>query len=98
VAAVYGPVSFSQQVAPIFEARCAECHGPETMEVELSLVTYDDVMKGSQYGTVIEAGDPDTSLLFEMIVAGEMPQDADPLSEEEIEILRTWIAEGARNN
>ena len=75
-----------------------ECHGSETKEVELGLLTYEDVMKGSQYGTVIEAGDPDNSLLLEMVVAGEMPQEADPLPEEEIEILRSWIAAGAENN
>lgn len=98
VATAYGPVSYAQQVAPILEARCGECHGSETKEVELGLLTYEDVMKGSQYGTVIEAGDPDNSLLLEMVVAGEMPQEADPLPEEEIEILRSWIAAGAENN
>lgn len=93
-----GPVSYARQVAPIFQASCAECHGVETTELELDLTTYEAVMKGSEYGSVIEAGDPDSSLLFEMVVAGEMPQEADPLTEEEIAVLRTWIAEGAQNN
>jgi hypothetical protein len=55
-------------------------------------------MKGSEYGTVIEAGDPAASLLMEMITAGEMPQDAPAMPADEIEILRAWIAAGAQNN
>jgi mono/diheme cytochrome c family protein len=93
-----GPVSYSRQVAPILQARCVECHGAETKEAGLSVATYQDLMKGSQYGAVIEAGDPAGSLLMEMIAAGEMPQDAPPMPAEEIAILRAWIAAGAQNN
>jgi mono/diheme cytochrome c family protein len=97
-AATAGPVSFARQVLPIFEATCGECHGAETKELELGLTTYDDVMKGSEYGTVVEAGDPANSLLVEMIVAGEMPQDAPALEEDEIALIRSWIEQGAENN
>jgi mono/diheme cytochrome c family protein len=93
-----GPVSYSRQVAPIFRARCAECHGAETKEAGLDLSTYEAAMKGSEYGTVIEAGDAAASLLIEMVVAGEMPQDADPLPTEEIALIRAWIEAGATNN
>jgi len=55
-------------------------------------------MKGSEYGTVIEAGDPDNSLLLDMISAGEMPQDGDALSADQVATVRSWIADGARDN
>ena len=97
-AAVAGPVSFSRQVLPIFEATCTECHGAETQEVELVLTTYDAVMKGSEYGPVVEAGNPGESILLDMVAAGEMPQDAPPLDEDEIALIRTWIEQGAQNN
>jgi len=93
-----GPVSFARQVAPIFSAKCAECHGAETKEAGLDLSTYESAMRGSEYGTVIEAGDAAASLLVEMVSAGEMPQDADPLPEEEIALIRSWIEAGATNN
>jgi mono/diheme cytochrome c family protein len=93
-----GPVSYARQVAPIFQARCAECHGAETKEAGLDLSTYEAAMRGSEYGTVIEAGDAAGSLLVEMVAAGEMPQDADPLPEEEIALIRSWIEAGATNN
>jgi len=93
-----GPVSFSRQISPIFQAKCGECHGAETQEAGLNLSTYELAMKGSEYGTVIEAGDADGSLLIEMVAAGEMPQDADPLPAEEIALIRAWIEAGAANN
>ena len=93
-----GPISFTRQVAPIFQAKCAECHGAETKEAGLDLSSYEAAMRGSEYGTVIEAGDADGSLLIEMVAAGEMPQDADPLPAEEIALIRSWIEAGATNN
>ena len=93
-----GPPSYSRQIAPIFRSRCSECHGPGEPEAGLDLTTYETVMKGSEYGTVIEAGDADGSLLIEMVTAGEMPQDQDPLPAEEIALLRAWIEAGATNN
>ena len=93
-----GPVSFSRQVLPIFQETCAECHGPETKEVELGLTTYADVMKGSEYGPVVEAGNPGESILLDMVAAGEMPQEAPPLEEDQVELIRSWIQQGAQDN
>ncbi len=93
-----GPVSFARQVRPILRQRCVDCHGGEATEVELNLATYEGVMRGSEYGTVVEAGDPAGSLLLEMIVAGEMPQEAPPLPADEVALIRSWIQQGAQNN
>jgi len=98
VAASAGPVSYAGQVAPLFAEQCVGCHGDETQEAGLALHTYELVMKGSEYGTVIEVGNPDGSLLLDMIAAGEMPQEADALSEEQVALVRSWIAAGAQNN
>lgn len=94
----HAAVSFADQIVPILEARCTECHSEENAELGLKVDTYEGIMGGSDYGTVIEAGDPDGSLLLEMIIAGDMPEDGDPVPPEEIELLRMWIAEGALNN
>lgn len=99
-------VSFSKQILPIFQNRCAKCHGAEDengevrTEVSLSLLEYERVMVGSEFGTVIEAGDPDGSFLLDMITAGDMPPEGegDKVPEEEIALIRTWIEQGALNN
>ena len=93
-----GPVSYTQQVSPLFQSACGDCHGGDEPELGLDLTSYEAAMEGSDYGSVIEAGDADGSLLIDMIVAGDMPVDADPLSEEEIEMIRSWIDAGAENN
>ncbi len=91
-------VSFADDIMPIFEARCWECHSEENMELGLKLDSYEAVMAGSDYGTVIEPGDADGSLLVDMIASGDMPEDGDPVLPEELELIKTWIAEGAENN
>lgn len=91
-------VSFADDVMPIFEARCWECHSEENTELGLKLDTYEGVMAGSDYGTVIEAGDVVASLLIDMIESGDMPEDGDPVLPEELELIKAWIAEGAENN
>ena len=94
----HAAVSFADQIMPILVASCTECHSEENAELGLKVDTYEDMMAGSDYGTVIEAGDPDGSLLLEMMIAGDMPEDGDPVSPEDIELFRMWIAEGALNN
>lgn len=96
--------SFADDIMPIFQESCTSCHGeidengfPYT-EAGLSLMTYEDMMKGSEFGSVIEPGNPDDSYLLEMVANGDMPDEGDPLSVEQIELIRTWIAAGAENN
>ncbi|MDE2804640.1 MAG: hypothetical protein OXN18_05765 [Gemmatimonadota bacterium] len=97
-------VSFAEDILPIFRQRCAECHGAEDengevrTEVSLNLLNYERVMMGSEFGTVIEAGDPANSFLLDMITDGTMPETGDPVPEEEIALIRAWIEAGAPNN
>ena len=97
-------ISFADDILPIFRQRCAECHGAEDengevrTEVSLNLLNYERVMMGSEFGTVIEAGDPANSFLLDMITDGTMPETGDPVPEDEIALIRAWIEAGAPNN
>lgn len=91
-------VSYQNEIAPIMQQYCVSCHGGESTELGYDVTTYEGLMAGSDYGPVIEPGDPDGSLFLDMIVNGDMPEDGDPLAPELIETIRTWIAEGAKNN
>jgi hypothetical protein len=81
-----------------------ECHGgtdengEQRLESLLDLRSYEGVMAGSEFGTVIEAGDAEASYLLEMVVEGDMPEEGDPVPEAEIETIRSWITAGAENN
>lgn len=96
--AAHEPVSFSADVMPILEQYCWECHSGDDVELGLRLDSYEGVMAGSDYGTVVETGDPAGSLLVDMIEAGDMPEEGDPVPPEDLEVIKTWIAEGAENN
>ena len=91
-------VSFANEVMPILEQHCWECHSEESAELGLKLDTYEGVMAGSDYGTIVEVGDADASLLVDMIASGDMPEDGDPMPADELEVIKTWIVEGAQNN
>jgi hypothetical protein len=55
-------------------------------------------MIGSEYGPIVEPGNVEDSVLWMMIEVGDMPQEGDPLTAEELEVIQAWIAEGAQNN
>ena len=92
-------VSFASGVQPIFEKSCAKCHGGSDGEKgDLNLRTYENVMKGGESGAVVVAGDPDNSLLVELVREGEMPKRVANLPQEQIDLIAQWVAEGALNN
>ena len=54
-------VSFKEDVLPIFKGRCVECHAPSGKGFEasgLDLQTYAGIMKGTKFGPMVIAGDP----------------------------------------
>ena len=91
-------VSFEREVVPLLRARCHGCHQPAKAKGKLNLTRYDTLMRGED--PVVVPGKPEESLLLELVMpfedeSPEMPEDADPLSAEEVDVLRRWIAEGA---
>ena len=91
-------VSFSEDVLPIFEARCQRCHGPGRAEVELRLHSYDDVLAGSSNGPVVVPGSAETSYLVDLIESGNMPLGSAKLPDAEIQTIIDWINTGAPDN
>jgi len=99
-------VSFSVDVQPILKQYCLECHvpgGPGYGASGFDMSSYETVMKGGRFGAFVIPGDPLTSTL-NMLVEGRahpsihMPHGREKLSDREIEILRVWVQEGAKNN
>ena len=61
------PVSFKEDVLPIFQVHCVSCHTPGsagTTASGLDLTTYEGVMKGTKYGPMVVAGNPESSNLM----------------------------------
>ena len=99
-------ISFSQNIMPILEAKCLSCHaeGEKGFKASgLSVESYEQVMKGTRDGPVIEPGYSYFSTLQIVVEhradpSSSMPQNTAKLSSAEIQIIGEWIDQGARNN
>ena len=101
--AVKARPSYSQDVQPIFNQYCVECHTGAQAPRGLRLSSYEGVMKGSQYGLMVYSGDPETSNLLVLLKREShsqiwMPQGKPSLSPNRIRILENWIRNGAQNS
>ncbi|MGB5277000.1 MAG: hypothetical protein WBP02_07490 [Gammaproteobacteria bacterium] len=101
-------VSYRNDVAPILQSRCVQCHtapdGSGYRATGLELGSYDALMQGTVYGPVIIVGDSRRSIL-NMLVEGRagkaqtMPhQEGDVLTEHELKLLSEWVNQGAHDN
>jgi hypothetical protein len=99
-------VSFSNDVKPLLDKYCTECHLPGGDGAEASgfvTQTYDSVMKGTKFGPVVVAEDPLSSSLYRL-VAGKvdpsirMPHGKEALTQDETLKIEHWIEQGAKNN
>ena len=88
---------FEEGVQAILKENCLQCHGSKIQKAELDLSTREGILEGSESGPIVEAGDPEESLLYEMVSEGLMPPEGKPpLSEEAIEAIRRWIESGVQ--
>ena len=93
-------VGFRRDVWPIFRRHCRGCHSGSNAKGGLSTDSVAAMLKGGDSGPLFEPGEPDGSLLLEMITGDEpeMPKQQPPLSVAKIDILRKWILAGARDD
>ncbi|HUE74017.1 MAG TPA: DUF1549 domain-containing protein [Pirellulaceae bacterium] len=91
---------FERDVAPILVKRCLECHNERHFEGGLVLAAAARALAGGDSGAVIVAGKPAESYLLSRVETGEMPPlkmgQPQKLAAAEIDVLRQWIAAGAR--
>ncbi len=95
--AVERELFFELDVRPILKSHCFHCHGEESeIQADLDLRRVRSMTRGGESGAAIEPGNLDASLLWNRIDSGEMPPKGKGLSEQEKEIVRAWIEQGAK--
>jgi hypothetical protein len=91
---------------------CHDGKGEGSEESGLILNTYDDLMRGTKFGQVVVPGDSESSTLFRLIAHKADPKIhmpphtkdtlaskiMTPLNDRQIDIIKTWIDQGAKNN
>ena len=99
-----GPVSYYRDVRRVFQQHCQGCHQPARDMGTYVMTTHAVLLKPGESGKApIVAGQPEKSELFSQVIAhGDkkpaMPKNRDPLPAGDVELLRRWIAEGAKDD
>ena len=60
-------VTFANDIAPMFKESCVRCHGANRPKAQLRLDSLDGVMKGTEKGPILAAGDSANSLLVKAV-------------------------------
>ena len=95
-------LTFDKDVKPIFDKSCIKCHGAEKQKGKLRLDTLEATLKGGENGESVVKGNSAKSPLVHTIARldpdAAMPPDGkgDPLSKEQVGIVRAWIDQGAK--
>ena len=92
-------IDFARDVRPIFVEHCIACHGEKVQEAAFRLDAKKDFLRGGDSGQAIVPGKGGESLLLARISGDDegdrMPLDRDPLSDEQIAVIKSWIDQGA---
>lgn len=100
-------VSYQKDVSPIIHDYCLSCHQPGGKGFEasgLDMSSYQSLMKGTKFGSIVKPGDSFTSVLIQVVdgrvhASIKMPYGmSGGLSMANIGVLKKWIDQGAKNN
>ncbi len=102
IPSAFAEVDFETEVRPILAEKCLLCHGPDDEKGGLRLTGIDFAARELDSGVHgIVPGKPEASAVIDRIHAEDPdevmppPDKAEPLTAQEKDTLRRWIAEGA---
>jgi mono/diheme cytochrome c family protein len=89
---------FEKEVRPVLADNCYDCHGSHKHENGLRVDLRAAILKGSDYGKVVEPGNPAISKLIKAINHAPgveaMPKKGDKLKPAQIAALEKWVTMG----
>lgn len=96
------PVSFTNEIQPIFNSYCISCHNETHPYLNLkSCCSWFELMATGYNAPYLDTINPEQSTLYKRItgvVAPVMPPSGNTLAETDINIIKKWMEEGAKNN
>ncbi|MFN8008502.1 MAG: PSD1 and planctomycete cytochrome C domain-containing protein [Terriglobia bacterium] len=92
-------IDFRRDIEPLLKEKCQSCHGPAQQMGGLRLDSRAGLLAGGNSGVVVKAGESADSRLI-LLVAGfvkelQMPMGGEPLTSDQVGLLRAWIDQGA---
>ena len=99
-----GAVGYYRDIRPIFVQNCQGCHQPAKASGGYVMTSYEALLKkGDSEEAGIVPGKPGASLLVTQITSQDskppaMPHGKDPLPEHQVKLIKSWIAQGAKDD
>jgi WD40 repeat protein len=97
-------VSYYRHIRPIFQQHCQGCHQPAKAQGSFVMTSYADLLKaGDKNEPGIVPGNVAKSHIVTQITpqngkAALMPRDKPPLIDHDINLIKKWIAQGAKDD
>ena len=87
--------TWSGDLEPLLNDHCVKCHGPLKKKGDLDLSTFHGLIRGGESGAIVRAGQPESSLLYQVVLPESDPhmppkKQIDPSS---IETIGAWISQ-----
>jgi hypothetical protein len=92
-------LTFEQDVRPIFERKCSQCHWGSVRKGDLNLSTMTSFRKGGESGDDLTTTELADNWLWGLVEENQMPPDGEtPLSEQEKHVIKRWLIAGTPSN
>jgi WD40 repeat protein/mono/diheme cytochrome c family protein len=97
-------VSYYRDVRPLFQQHCQGCHQPAQPKGGYVMTAHDALLRaGDSEKPGVVPGKPTSSKVIEQITAHDgkppaMPRGKPPLADKEVDTIRRWIAQGAKDD
>lgn len=86
--------SYFREIRPVLQRQCQGCHQPNLKSSNLDLTTYDGLKTGGKRG-------PALALIVQYLTGEmkpQMPLGLPPLPPEQIELVRSWVSAGGKDD
>ncbi|MFN7995572.1 MAG: c-type cytochrome domain-containing protein [Bryobacteraceae bacterium] len=93
--------SYFREVRPIIQRNCQGCHQPAVKSAGLDLTRYESFVTGGSRGPAFKGGQPKESLVLAYLTGEKqprMPLGLPALPDDQIELFRSWIAAGGKDD
>jgi hypothetical protein len=104
----HAAVNFEKQILPVLQKKCLDCHSATKVvdgktkkpKGDLQLDAAWAMLKGAENGPSLVPGNLSKSYMYEVVTLPKdddmfMPSKGDPMTAEEIKLLKEWIESGA---
>jgi len=88
------------KVGKLIQTKCASCHNAKNHPEKVDLSSFPALMKSGEKGPIVVPGHPEKSKLISYVDGTKqprMPFKQAPLAAADIQLLKKWIADGAKS-